>query len=100
MALRRVIPSVLAFLLVFAVLAPDAHANIFRGLGYLIAGILQLPVSTLAGTLGGPPVIGTVAGALGGAVRGVGLIGRGAFEIAGDAVGLAMRYGPLVPLFL
>lgn len=80
--------------------APPAEAGLVRGLMSILAGTLEVPRSVLAGTFGGPPIIGTVAGALTGTFRGLGLITSGALETVGSAAQLAIKYGPLVPIFL
>ena len=88
-------------LLALVVAAPDAHAAIGRGIGCLIAVIFELPRSTLAGTLGGPPIVGTLVGALTGAVRTIGYLAQGTFEIAASAIPIAKAIGPfLIPIFL
>ena len=81
-------------------LAPPAHAGLLRGLMYMVAGILEVPRSALAGTVNGPPIVGTVFGALAGTVRGLGLLTRGAIETAGGAAGLALKAAPFIPIFL
>ena len=71
-----------------------------RGLMYVVAGVLEIPRATVAGTFGGPPVIGTVFGAINGTVRGVGMVARGAIETVTSVAGLALKYGPIIPIFL
>jgi hypothetical protein len=77
-----------------------AHADIGRGIQYLFAGLVELPRSTLIGTVSGFPVLGTVFGVLGGAVRSVGLVSRGALEVLGGVVPFVGRLAPLIPVVL
>ena len=86
---------------VLLVAAPaPAHADLIRGVKYLIGGIFAIPLQTLAGTFSGPPIIGTVGGLLGGTMNGLGMIARGTMDIAGSAVPLAMKAAPYFLFFL
>ena len=67
---------------------------------YVVAGVLEVPRSTLAGTFGGPPIVGTLLGVVNGTLRGLGLVTRGALETVVSAAGLVRKYAPLVPIFL
>ena len=95
-------PLVVVALIVTSLLvATPAEAALIRGIQEVIAGILQLPLSTISGTFSGPPVVGTLFGALSGAVQGIGLVAHGALELAASAVSVAKRVGPyLIPIFL
>ena len=77
-----------------------AEAAVLRGLQEIITGILQVPLSTLAGTFGGPPVVGTVAGVLSGLVNGIGLVAHGALELAASGVSIAKTVAPYVLPFV
>ena len=77
-----------------------AHAALGRALGSLIAGLIEIPRATLAGTFGGPPVVGTVFGLLSGAVNTVGYLANGTLELAGSAIPLAKTIGPMLLPFL
>ncbi|MDP3722584.1 MAG: hypothetical protein Q8R91_03680 [Candidatus Omnitrophota bacterium] len=80
---------------------PTAEANILLGLQKIVTGILQVPLSTLAGTFSGPPVIGTAMGVLGGTINGVGLVLSGVFDVVAGVVPLAKSAAPFVlPIFL
>jgi len=79
---------------------PRADAAIVRGIQEVLAGILQVPLSTIAGTFSGPPVIGTVFGAVHGVVSGVGLVTHGALELAASGVSIAKTVAPFVLPFL
>ena len=77
-----------------------AEAALFRGIQEVVMGILQLPISTLVGTFSGPPIIGTLMGAVTGAIGGVGLVAHGALELAASGIGLAKTAAPYVLPFL
>ena len=77
-----------------------AEANLISGLTKIVAGVFQLPVSILAGTFTGPPVIGTLMGAVNGTFRTVSFIAGGATELALDGVSLAKAAAPYVLPFL
>lgn len=77
-----------------------AEAGIVRGLQKIVMGVFQPPLSTLTGTFTGPPVLGTAFGAVGGTIRGVGLIVSGAFEVAAGVVPIAKAVAPYVFPFL
>lgn len=93
--LKRGVFILLAAMLLSAPAAP-ASASLGRGLQYLIGGILEIPRSTLAGTFGGFPVIGTLFGAASGVLRGALMVTRGALEL----VPVAAKLAPLIPVFL
>lgn len=83
------------------ILAPSAHADFFVGLQKIIAGIFAVPLQTLAGTFNGPPLLGTLGGALSGAFNGIGLVLNGTLEVAASAVPIAKTVAPyLIPIFL
>ena len=92
---RRVACLVLVILLLMAPAAP-ASASLGRGLQYIIGGVLEIPRSTLAGTFGGFPVVGTLFGAVGGVLRGALMVTRGALEL----VPVAAKLAPMIPVFL
>ena len=99
---RRSIDAVpaLIFLCVFLAAAPAAHADIIRGLGRVIGGVFAIPISVLAGTMSGPPIIGTLAGAIGGTFNGVGMVLGGLLDVASSAIPLAKAAAPYVLPFL
>lgn len=66
---------------------------------HVVAGVLEIPRAALAGTLGGPPLLGTAIGALGGTIRAVGLVAGGTLETAMSTVGLAKQFAWLAPIF-
>ena len=91
---RTVCVAVVAVLLV--VPASPASASLGSGLAYLIGGVFEPVRQTLAGTFGGPPILGTVFGLLGGTLRGVMMVARGALEL----IPVAAKLAPLIPLAL
>lgn len=97
--LRRlgVVSTLLVGLLLFA---SPAAANPISGVGKILFGILQVPLSTLVGTFSGPPILGTAMGAVNGTFQGAGLIASGALELAMDGVALAKMAAPFVLPFL
>jgi hypothetical protein len=80
--------------------APPAEAAIFKGISQIIGGILQVPVSIVMGTVNGPPLVGTLLGAVNGVFGGVASVASGAFELAASGVGLAKMVAPYVLPFL
>lgn len=97
--LTAVAAAVLTILLVFGN-QPSAHAGILRGLLRVVGGVLELPRSVVAGTLRGPFIIGTLGGVVGGTLRGIGLITAGTIETGLSTAGMALKYVPLLPIFL
>jgi len=89
-----VVTAVVAVLLV--VPAVPASASLGAGLAYLIGGVFEPVRQTLGGTFGGPPILGTVFGLVGGTLRGVLMVARGALEL----VPVAAKLAPLIPVFL
>ena len=81
-------------------LPPPAEANLVRGVKRIVAGALQVPISTLVGTVTGPPIVGTVMGAANGVVQGVGLIAGGAVDLASAGIAIAKKVGPFLLPFL
>ena len=80
---------------------PRAHANeLLGGVADIIGGVLALPMDTLAGTVQGPFLLGTVGGILRGAVHALGSTTRGVFRLVGVAIPMAAKVAPLIPLFL
>ena len=96
---RGLAPLVLVAVLFLA--APPAHADIIRGLTKIVAGVLTVPASVLAGTFNGPPIIGTLAGAFSGTINGVGSVLSGVLDVASSAIPIAKAVAPyLIPVFL
>ena len=77
-----------------------AEAGLVSAVQKILAGVLQLPLSTLVGTFTGPPVLGTVMGAANGLVTGTGLVLNGAFDLAASGVALAKMVAPYVLPFV
>lgn len=107
MALRglasRRVGSVVGLAVAIALLwrAPTASADIIRGVQKILMGVFELPLDTLAGTFTGPPIIGTLMGAVGGLFKGLGLVLNGTLEVAMGGLSLAKAIAPyLLPIFL
>jgi hypothetical protein len=100
MSARRA--SAAALLLAWLLFAnpASAEAAIVRGLQQVISGVFQVPISILVGTFSGPPVVGTVFGAVNGLVSGVGLVASGTLELAASGVSIAKMVAPYVLPFL
>lgn len=81
-------------------LAEPADAAVGRAFASWFAALFQLPGSILAGTFNGPPVIGTLMGAVNGVFRTFALVGGGAAELGGSAVSIAKAIGPYLLPFL
>ena len=77
-----------------------AEAAFGRGLGYLLAGLVEIPRSVLVGTVTGPPILGTAFGAVGGVMRTAGLLLGGTLEILGTAIPVAAKAAPAVLPFV
>ena len=78
----------------------SAHADLLRGLMRIIGGVFEVPAETLAGTMTGPPIIGTALGALSGVINGVGMVAGGALETLLSAIPYAAKLAPYIPIFL
>ena len=90
----------LAACLAMAAAAPAYANSAIQGVADIITAPLELPLQALAGTLSGPPIIGTVFGLLSGACSAVGKLVRGAAGVALGAVQLGASAAPLAPLAL
>jgi hypothetical protein len=81
--------------------AMPAEADIVRGLGKIISGVLIVPVAVLQGTVQGPPLFGTAIGAISGTIKGAGMLIGGVLDIASSALPLAKAAAPyLLPFVL
>ncbi len=88
--------GILVVIFLMSVNPPDAHADIIRGLMKIVGGVIEVPKSLIVGTLTGPPIIGTIAGTLIGAVNGVVMAAGGAIETAFSVVPLALKALPFL----
>ena len=78
-----------------------AAANgLMGGIGDILGGVLSIPMGILAGTMSGPPILGTVGGALAGSLNAVSLTTRGLLKLVGVAIPTAAAVAPYIPLFL
>jgi len=94
--LKSKISSPLFLVGVLFAMATPAEASLFGGIAKVITGVLSLPLSILAGTVNGPPIIGTLAGAVNGTVQGVGLVLSGAVDLLQAAVPIAKAAAPFL----
>ena len=76
------------------VAADPAEANVVSGLAKIVGGVLNIPLSILVGTVSGPPLVGTLMGAVSGTINGLGMIAGGALELAVDGAALAKAAAP------
>ncbi|MBI4323102.1 MAG: hypothetical protein HY596_02370 [Candidatus Omnitrophica bacterium] len=88
--------------LVMAARVPAAGADdgLLGGVADIVTGALSIPAGAIAGTLNGPPILGTVTGTLLGALNTLSLTSRGVLRLAGAVVPLVARLAPLLPVFL
>ena len=94
--------AILFFVGFFLIAAPaqPARADIVGGAADIVVGALSLPFEILKGTLTGPPVVGTLIGAVNGSIHTVGYATRGLFRIAQGAVPLVMKLLPFLPMMI
>ncbi len=97
---KRAACGIVALVMSVLLMAQSAEASLVSGLQHLVAGIFSIPVSALVGTFTGPPVIGTVFGAINGTFQTVGLVTTGALEVLGAAIPLAKAAAPFVLPFV
>ena len=97
---RRAGVIALSLLAALVALTPTAEAAVFRGIGEIIAGVFHVPMAILAGTFTGPPVVGTLLGAVNGVTGGLGLVAHGVLELAASAFSVAKTVGPYVLPFV
>ncbi len=89
----------LGFIVSLFTMVPVADADLVRGIMRVVGGVLVVPQSILAGTFGGPPIVGTISGVLLGVVQGVSMVTMGTLEVAVSAIPLAWKAVPLIPIF-
>jgi hypothetical protein len=89
-----------AALLTLLLCAPPAEANVIRGIGQILSGVLAVPLTTLVGTFSGPPLVGTAMGAINGTFQGVRLVASGALELVSSGVAVAKTVAPYLLPFL
>ena len=98
--MRRRLPAAAIVGMVLIAAPAVCDASLTGGVMDLVGGVFAIPMGIVRGTLGGPPILGTVGGALQGVLQTVALTTRGAFEIVGVAIPMAAKVAPLIPLFL
>ncbi len=77
-----------------------AQPDLLGAVSDLVMGALAIPIDVLAGTLSGPPILGTVNGALGGVFQALAFATRGTFRLLGVAIPLAEKAAPFVLPFV
>lgn len=77
-----------------------AQPDLFGGISDLVMGALAIPIDVLAGTFSGPPILGTVNGALGGVFQTLAFATRGTFRLLGVVLPLAEKAAPFVLPFV
>ena len=101
---RRRVTAVAALAIALSVALPAGTAragnDLVGGIGDIIGGALAIPMSTLAGTFTGPPILGTIGGALSGVFGAISLTARGLLRLVGVSVPIATTVAPYLPLFL
>lgn len=101
---RIVVAAGLTAVLLSGFGAAPAHADetggLLGGVADILGAAFSLPAGILQGTLSGPPILGTVGGALSGALNTVSLAVRGILRLAGVAIPVAAKAAPFIPLFL
>jgi len=100
MALRRLTRFGASVVFCLVVGAAPAQADIIRGLGKIVAGVFAIPVGVLAGTMSGPPILGTVLGLANGTINTIGLVAGGTLDIAASAIPAAKAVAPFLLPFL
>ncbi len=89
----------LFIVLILLAVPASAEAGVVSGLMKVVGGVFQIPRGILAGTFGGPPILGTAVGALTGTLQGVAMVAGGALETVFSLVPLALKVAPLIPIF-
>lgn len=78
----------------------DAIGDLVGGIGQILTGVFAIPMEVLQGTINGPPILGTIGGALSGTVHTVGSTLGGMLQIAKSIVPLATSLAPFLPWVL
>ena len=97
---RRIVTRLWIVVFVVLLVVPTAEAGIVRGVQRIVAGAFALPLNIIQGTFSGPPVVGTLMGAVNGTFQTVSLVTGGAFEMVAGAIPLAKAAAPYVLPFL
>ena len=75
-------------------------ADVMGGVGDLLTGVFAIPMGILQGTMSGPPIIGTVSGALTGTFHAIGSTLGGVYRLIRAAVPVAGAAAPYLPFVL
>lgn len=80
--------------------AADPIGDAVGGIGDLVTAVFAIPMGIVQGTLSGPPIIGTVGGALTGTVNALGSTLGGVFKLIRAAIPFAGAAAPYLPFVL
>lgn len=83
-----------------ASVSADDENDLIGGIGDIVGGALSIPMGVLAGTISGPPILGTVSGALAGTLNTLTQTTRGVLRLLGVAIPIVERLAPFLPIFL
>lgn len=98
---RWIIGVVIVHLFVFQPLAAaDPIGDVVGGIGDLVTAVFAIPMGVVQGTLSGPPIIGTVGGALTGTVYALSSTLGGVFKLIRAAIPFAGAAAPYLPFVL
>ena len=102
-AMRRIAVGALLFALFIGpaqAVRADEVGGIMAAFSDIFSGVMAIPMGIIGGTFGGPPIIGTVGGAMMGAVNTLSYTLRGVLRLVGVAIPLATKAAPYLPLLL
>ncbi len=95
-----VLSLIVTMVMIPPIRAAYADNDLVGGVGDIVTGVLAIPFDVLAGTFNGPPVIGTIGGALHGTIYALSSVTRGLLRLIGVAIPIAEKVAPLIPIFL
>ena len=78
----------------------DVAGEVVGGFTDLLTGIFAIPMGILQGTMSGPPIVGTVAGALTGTFHALSSTLGGVYRLIRAAVPVAGAAAPYLPFVL
>ena len=83
-----------------AVRADDDTNGLTGAISDIFNGAMAIPAGIIAGTFSGPPILGTVGGALSGAMNTLSYALRDVLRLVGVAIPMAAKAASYLPLFL
>ena len=78
----------------------DVGGDVLGGFTDLLTGLFAIPMGILQGTMSGPPIVGTVAGALTGTFHAIGSTLGGVYRLIRAAIPIAGSAAPYLPFVL